>query len=61
MLNALLAAVLDDPAKNTREWLMKEAVKLKDKDAAELKALGEAAKDAEEQKREEDIRRKYHV
>ena len=61
ILNALLAAVLDDPAKNTRAALLTRASELKDKDPAELKALGEAAKDAEEQKREDDIRRKYHV
>jgi poly(A) polymerase/tRNA nucleotidyltransferase (CCA-adding enzyme) len=61
ILNALLAAVLDDPAKNTREWLLGRAAELKDKDPGELKALGEVAKDAEEQKREDDIRRKYHV
>jgi tRNA nucleotidyltransferase (CCA-adding enzyme) len=61
ILNALLAEVLDDPAKNTREHLLKRAHELKDKDSSELKALGEAAKDAAEQAREDDIRKKYHV
>jgi poly(A) polymerase/tRNA nucleotidyltransferase (CCA-adding enzyme) len=61
ILNALLAAVLDDPSQNTREWLLARARALKDKNAADLKALGEAAKEAEEQKRDDDIRRKYHV
>lgn len=61
ILNALLAEVLDDPAKNTKEYLLKRAGELKDTDPSELKALGEAAKEDEERKQEDDIRRKYHV
>lgn len=61
LLNALLAEVLDDPTKNTRAYLMARAAKLKDQDPAALKALGEAAKDETEKKREEEIRRKYRV
>lgn len=61
ILNALLAEVLDDPTKNTREYLLARAAELKDKNTAELKALGEAAKDEAEKKREEEIRRKYRV
>jgi len=61
ILNALLAEVLDDPTKNTREYLLQRAAELKDKDPAELKKLGEAAVEAAEQEREEDIRKKYHV
>ena len=61
ILNALLAEVLEDPARNTREQLLARAATLKGTDAQELKALGEAAKEAEEKKREDDIRRKYHV
>lgn len=61
ILNALLAEVLDDPKKNNREYLLKRARELKNEDAAELKALGESAKDAEEKRREDEIRRKYHV
>jgi hypothetical protein len=60
-LNALLAEVLDDPSKNTKDYLLQRAGELKDKDPAELKALGEAAKEEEEKKNEDDIRRKYHV
>ncbi len=61
ILNALLAQVLNDPLKNTREYLIKEAEKLKDKDPEELKRLGEAAKEEEEKRRENEIRGKYHV
>lgn len=61
ILNALLAEVLDDPTKNERGYLLQRATELKDSDPATLKQLGEAAKDTEEQKREDDIKRKYHV
>ena len=61
ILNALLAEVLDDPKRNTREWLLKRAKELLKTDPKELKALGESAKEEAEQKREDDIKRKYHV
>jgi len=61
VLNALLAAVLDDAAKNKADWLLEQAKVLMDKDPKELKALGEAAKDEAERKRDDDIKRKYHV
>ena len=61
VLNALLAQVLDDASKNKAEYLMAEAKILKNKNPDELKAMGEAAKDEAEKKREDDIKRKYHV
>lgn len=61
ILNALLAEVLDDPSKNTREYLLKRAAELKDKNPTELKKLGEAAVEEAEKDREEDIRRRYRV
>lgn len=61
ILNALLAEVLEDPKKNTKEYLLKRAEELKDKDPDELKKLGATAVEEEEKKREDDIRRKYHV
>lgn len=61
ILNALLAEVLDDPQKNTRHYLLSRAEELKDTDPRELKALGEAAKEEAERRKEDDIRRKYHV
>lgn len=61
VLNALLAEVLDDPTQNNREYLIKRVEELRDKDPDELKALGEEAKEREEQKKEELIKRKYRV
>jgi tRNA nucleotidyltransferase (CCA-adding enzyme) len=61
VLNALLAEVLDDPKKNNKKWLLNKATDLKDKNPKELKAMGETAKDEAEKKREQDIKRKYHV
>lgn len=61
ILNALLAEVLEDPKKNTKNYLLKRAAELKDKNPAELKKLGVAAVSKEEQKREDEIKRKYHV
>ncbi|MBI3251593.1 MAG: HD domain-containing protein [Candidatus Andersenbacteria bacterium] len=61
VLNALLAEVIEEPEKNEREYLLKRAQELKDKDPKELKALGMKAIEEEEKKQEDDIRRKYHV
>ena len=61
ILNALLAEVLDDPTKNTREYLLKRAAELKDKNPDELKKLGATAIEKAEKEREEDIQKKYHV
>jgi len=61
VLNALLAEVLEDPKKNEREWLLNKAMELKDKNPEQLKALGETAREEAEKRREDDIKRKYHV
>jgi poly(A) polymerase/tRNA nucleotidyltransferase (CCA-adding enzyme) len=61
VLNALLAQVLDDAKNNKQDWLLEQAKILMEKDPTELKALGEVAKDEAERKREDDIKRKYHV
>lgn len=61
ILNALLAEVLDDPTKNNREHLLKRAIELQNKNPDELKNLGETAKEQEDARREDDIKRKYHV
>jgi len=55
MLHALLEEVLDDPKKNTREYLderVKELEKLEDKD---LKALGDKGKEAKEELEDEEV------
>ena len=61
ILNALLAEVLEDPKKNTKEYLLKRADEIKDKSPDELKKLGAIAIEEEEKKQEEEIKRKYHV
>ncbi len=61
ILNALLAEVLEDPKKNTRDHLLQRAKELIQEDPDKLKALGAAAIEEEEKKREEDIKRKFHV
>lgn len=61
VLNALLAEVIEEPNKNTKEYLLKRAQELKDKDPKELKLLGTKAAEEETKKQEEEIRRKYHV
>lgn len=61
ILNALLKEVLDDPGKNSREYLLQRAEELKDKNPKDLKAMGEEAKEQEDRRREEEIKRKYHV
>lgn len=61
VLNALLAEVIEDPEKNTREYLLERAKALQHEDPAKLKALGAAAAEEEEKKQDEEIRRKYHV
>ncbi len=61
ILNALLAEVLEDPAKNTKEYLLTRAQELAKQDPNSLKALGAAAVEEEERKREETIKRKYHL
>ncbi len=61
ILNALLAEVLEDPKKNTKEYLLKRADEIKEKSPDELKKLGAIAIEEEEKKKEEEIKRKYHV
>jgi tRNA nucleotidyltransferase (CCA-adding enzyme) len=64
ILHALLEEVLDDPAKNTEEYLEKRAQDMNEMAEEDLKKLGEAGKDRKE---EEDLaevqklRSKHHV
>lgn len=55
ILHAMLEEVLDDPAKNTREYLDKRVGELEKLSDAELRALGEKAKEAKEELEEEEI------
>lgn len=61
ILNALLAEVIEDPKKNTTDYLLPRARELQESDPAQLKQLGVAAIEKEEQAREEEIKKKYHV
>ncbi len=59
VLDVLLSEVLEDPERNTREYLLERAIKLKDFDLEELRVQ---AKEVIEEKREEEdkkIKRKY--
>lgn len=64
ILHALLEDVLDDPTKNTTEYLESRACELSKIDTHELKTLGEQGKERreEEDKKEvEALRKKHHV
>ena len=64
ILHALLEEVLDDPSKNTEEYLEKRAHEMMDMDPKELKKLGEQGKDKKEEADEAEIaklRAKHHV
>ena len=54
-LHALLEEVLDDPSKNTREYLDSRVTQLEKLTDIELKALGEQAKEAKEALEEEEV------
>ncbi len=55
ILNALLEEVLDDPTKNTREYLDRRVGELDQLSDTDLKSLGEKAKEAKEELEEEEI------
>ena len=64
ILHALLEEVLDEPTKNTKEYLEDKAIKLIKLDAKELKELGDKGKEIKEEKDKElvgEIRKKHWV
>lgn len=64
VLHALLEEVLDDPQKNTVEYMEKRALELIQLPEAELKALGEKGKEKQEKLESEEVeklRKKYYV
>jgi tRNA nucleotidyltransferase (CCA-adding enzyme) len=64
ILHALLEEVLDDPAKNTEEYMQTRAKELMALPEKELKELGEAGKERkgeEEQAAVQQLRKKHHV
>jgi hypothetical protein len=56
-LHALLEEVLEDPTKNTEEYLEKRAIELFDLPENELKTLGEAGKMSKEEADEKEIKK----
>lgn len=64
ILHALLEEVLDEPTKNTEEYLEKRAAELMKIDDTDLRKLGEAGKDRREEEDEaaiKKLREKHHV
>ncbi len=64
ILHALLEEVLDDPSKNTQEYLESRALELSRMDSGELAKLGASGKEkreSEELKEVSALRRKHHV
>jgi len=64
ILHELLEEVLDDPKKNTEEYLENRATELSKLDEKELKMLGEQGKDRKEEEDEAavaELRKKHHV
>ena len=57
LLNALLEEVLDDPAKNTTEYLDSRTLELLKLDSAELKELGEAGRRKQEEAEQAEIKK----
>jgi poly(A) polymerase/tRNA nucleotidyltransferase (CCA-adding enzyme) len=64
ILHALLEEVLDDPAKNTPEYLEKRAAEIMQMPETELKELGEQGKNRREKEDEAEVQKlrdKHHV
>ena len=55
ILHALLEEVLDDPTRNTREYLDTRVGELEELSDSDLKALGEKAKEAKESLEEDEV------
>ncbi len=64
ILHALLEEALEDPTKNTKEYLEKRALELTNLEGSELERLGEAGKEKKAEVEEQEIaeiNKKYHV
>jgi hypothetical protein len=64
MLHALLEEVLDDPTRNTKEYLEKKSLEFSKLSDKELEAMGKEGKEKKEEAEEKDIkkiRQKYFV
>jgi poly(A) polymerase/tRNA nucleotidyltransferase (CCA-adding enzyme) len=64
IMHALLEEVLDDPSRNTAEYLEKRALELsllQDEELKELGNKGKSKKEVEEEREVEELRKKHHV
>jgi poly(A) polymerase/tRNA nucleotidyltransferase (CCA-adding enzyme) len=61
ILNVLLAEVIEDPSKNTLEYLSKRALSLKDEDLNKLKNLAKEKIKEKQTEEEENIKKKHWV
>ncbi len=64
ILHALLEEVLDDPSKNTEDYMKKRAKELSELPKEELEKIGKEGKEKKAEKEEEsvkELRKKYHV
>jgi len=61
ILEILLAEVLDNPQKNTEEYLAQRALELKKENLEQLRQLARAKISEEKKKEDEDVKRKYWV
>jgi len=57
ILNALLEVVLEDPTKNTREYLDKKVTKLNTLPDTTLKSLGDQAKSKKDELENEEVQK----
>jgi hypothetical protein len=55
ILHALLEEVLEDPQKNTREYLLEKSRILSSMETSALKDMGEAGKDAQNEAEEQEL------
>jgi hypothetical protein len=61
ILNVLLAEVIEDPSKNTLEYLSERALSLKDEDLSKLKNLAKEKIKEKQTEEEENIKKKHWV
>jgi putative nucleotidyltransferase with HDIG domain len=64
MLHALLEEVLDDPSRNTREYMEKRALELaafSDQELVELGKKGKERREEEDERAIQELRKKHHV
>jgi len=61
VLNVLLAEVIEDPTKNTLEYLSKRAISLKNENLSQLKDLAKEKIKEKQEEEEANIKKKHWV